>query len=139
MNLRDFLILYTEILEFILDFPSKQASDRLPGQLARKSWVHKIHKREGAALKKKFQNPYFAHNSAPVRAEVCEIKTTPPESIIFQVHTSSNGQFGGFKWPNRAELLFIQGCKFFGRKKVVFFRFPRVRMASPGCQGSILR
>ena len=28
---------------------------------------------------------------------------------------------------------------FFGRKKIVFFRFPWVRTASPGCRGSILR
>ena len=67
------------------DFPWKKASDKLPGQFSRKSWFHKNQKREGAALNIFFQNPYFAHNSAPVGAEVCEIKTTPPESesIIF--------------------------------------------------------
>ena len=54
-------------------FWSKRCFDRLPSQ--NHGSIKTIKQRGNPDFF--FQNPYFAHNSTPVGANVCEIKTTP--------------------------------------------------------------
>ena len=117
------------------DFPWKTCIDRLPCQFSQKSWSLKRAQNRGATLKNNLSNQYFAHNSTPRGAHLCEIKTTPPESIIFYLLISSNGYFDGFRWSNRAELLPTYTCRFCGRKNFRIFLNFWVPPASPRSPG----
>ena len=77
----DFLKLYTEISSLTRIFHEKRAATgSRVSFLENRGSIKTI--KEGGSAEQIFPNPYFAHNSAPTGAEVCEIKTTPPESII---------------------------------------------------------
>ena len=82
MNLRDFLILYTEIstLYWIFHENTPVARSRV-SFIGNRGSIKSI--KEMGQRWICFQNSYFDHNSAPTGAEVSEIKTSPPESIIF--------------------------------------------------------
>ena len=82
MKLRDFLKLYIELSSLTRIFhENRPAAGSRVSFLENRGSIKTI--KERGQRWKKIQNPYFAHNSAPTGAKVCEIKTTPPESIIF--------------------------------------------------------
>ena len=75
--------LYTEISSLNRLFHEKAASTGSRVSFLKNRGSIKTIKQRGNQDFFFFQNPYFAHNSTPVGANVCEIKTTPPEAIIF--------------------------------------------------------
>ena len=74
--------LYTEISSLNRIFHEKAASTGSRVSFLENHGSIKSIKQRGNP-EKKIQNPYFAHNSTPVGANLCEIKTTPPHSILF--------------------------------------------------------
>ena len=105
------------------DFPWKSCLDRLPSQFSQKSWFHKNHKTEGQPWFF-FQNPYFAHNSTPVGANVCEIKTTPH---IRSFSRCSFRQTATLTGPNdriEPNYFLYRDVNFFTEKNSCFFGSP---------------
>ena len=105
------------------DFPWKSSLDRLPSQFSRKSWFHKIHKTEGQPWFF-FQNPYFAHNSTPVGANVCEIKTTPHIRSFSRCILRQTATLTGPNDRIEPNYFLYRDVNFLAEKKSCFFGSP---------------
>ena len=110
------------IFELDPDFPWKTCSDKLPSQFSQKSWFHKNH-------------PYFAHNSTPVGANVCEIKTTPQNRSFSRCSFRQTTILTGSNDRIEPNYFLYRDVDFLAENKNVFFWFPWVRMASLGFSG----
>ena len=87
---------------------------------------------------KKCQNQYFAHNSTPVGANVCEIKTTPHIRSFSTCSFRQTAILGGSDGRIEPNYFLYKEVDFLAEKDFVFFwffEFPRLSPDPPAAPG----